>query len=396
MADHAQLVKTVEGLLAAVKENRGDQLARMKLLQQIDKTRYLVEGPMDTIFRQFENMHVTAALNVLTSTRILQRIPRQGTITAAQLAEEAGVDEHLVVRCMRVICVQGIGEEPEPDIYAHNAKSLAYIEGNLQYYFRITVDHNHAFTKLPQYLKTHTKEDLRDLQKSPYAWAKDREGMTYYQVISDDPERFEMFNKTLAQMDAEMPILGMFPFASLKPQVEAEPHRPCIVDVGGGVGRVLMSIQQEAPAGFGAPLILQDRPDVLASIDQNDIPHITKMEHDFFKPQPVKNAHVYLLRRILHDFYDPVCVDIVKNIANAMAPSSRLLVGDFVIPDKTHVGDEFMVYWMDLSMMMLTGREKTAKQFEGILDAAGLQLVKIWPSPFGAQAIIEAKLKQTE
>ncbi len=52
-----------------------------------------------------------------------------------------------------------------------------------------------------------------------------------------------------------------------------------------------------------------------------------------------------------------------------------------------------LVYWMDYSMMMLTGKEKTAKQFSSILDAAGLELVKIWPFAFGAQAIVEAKLK---
>lgn len=105
------------------------------------------------------------------------------------------------------------------------------------------------------------------------------------------------------------------------------------------------------------------------------------------------DAHVYLLRRILHDFYEPVCIDIVKNIASAMGPTSRLLIGDFVVPEKSHIGDDFMVYWLDFSMMMLTGQEKTAKQFENILDAAGLELVKIWPYDFGAQAVVEARLK---
>ena len=102
---------------------------------------------------------------------------------------------------------------------------------------------------------------------------------------------------------------------------------------------------------------------------------------------------MYLLRRILHDFYEPVCIDIVRNIASAMGPTSRLLIGDFVVPEKATIGDDLMVYWMDFFMMLLTGKEKTAKQFEMILDAAGLELVKIWRFPYGAQAIVEAKLK---
>lgn len=76
-----------------------------------------------------------------------------------------------------------------------------------------------------------------------------------------------------------------------------------------------------------------------------------------------------------------------------MGPSSRLLIGDFVVPKKVQVGNDFMVYWLDFAVMMLTGQEKTAQQFERILDASGLELVNIWPSSFGAQAIVEAKLK---
>ena len=131
-----------------------------------------------------------------------------------------------------------------------------------------------------------------DLKKSPYAFTHNLEDKTYYEVISADAERLEMFNKTLVQMDKVMPVHGMFPFASLKAQVEAEPHRPFIVDVGGGYGKVLMSIQEEAPAGFGAQMVLQDRPDVIDAIQQESIPNMTKMSHDFFTPQPIKSKQL--------------------------------------------------------------------------------------------------------
>jgi len=108
------------------------------------------------------------------------------------------------------------------------------------------------------------------------------------------------------------------------------------------------------------------------------------------------DAHLYLLRRILHDFYEPICVELVKNIASAMGATSRLLIGDSVMPEKANVGDDRMVYQMEFSMMVLTGQEKTAKQFERISEAAGLELVKIWHAPVGAQAIVEARLKSEQ
>lgn len=160
---------------------------------------------------------------------------------------------------------------------------------------KVSLDQDFAFKQLPRYFKTHTKADFFDRAKSPYAFAHNMEGKTYYEVISADPERFEMFNRTLVHMNDSMPVLGMFPFASLKDQVEAEPDRPFIVDIGGGYGKVLMSILQEAPNAFGAKAILQDRPDVIEAIPQESIPGVTKMVHDFFTPQPVKSSSTKFL-----------------------------------------------------------------------------------------------------
>jgi hypothetical protein len=70
--------------------------------------------------------------------------------------------------------------------------------------------------------------------------------MTYYEAISYDPDRLNMFNMTMMQMEKSVPILGMYPFGSLKPEVEAEKDRLFIVDIGGGRGQALLVIQKEA------------------------------------------------------------------------------------------------------------------------------------------------------
>ncbi|PMD52475.1 S-adenosyl-L-methionine-dependent methyltransferase [Hyaloscypha bicolor E] len=119
-------------------------------------------------------------------------------------------------------------------------------------------------------------------------------------------------------MEANMPILGMFPFATLKDQVEKEPERPFIVDVGGGKGQAMLAIETECPKFFGGNVILEDLPIVIDSLKSEDLPGIEPTVHDIFTLQPVKNAHVYFLRRLLHDFYNPVCLEILKNIVPAM------------------------------------------------------------------------------
>ena len=152
-----------------------------------------------------------------------------------------------------------------------------------------SIEHVRAYVKLPEYFRTHTQDALFDLKKSPFAYALGLEGMTYYEAISQDPDRLNMFNMTMAQMEDQVPVLGMYPFGSLSTKVAAEKERPFIVDIGGGRGQALRAIQKEAPVGFGAKMILQDRPDVIGSLMPEDLPNIETMVYDFFTPQPIKS-----------------------------------------------------------------------------------------------------------
>lgn len=60
--------------------------------------------------------------------------------------------------------------------------------------------------------------------------------------------------------------------------------------------------------------------------------HITPMftislqAHDFFTPQPVKNARVYCVRMILHDWPDSTCIQILKHIRAAAGPDTELII----------------------------------------------------------------------
>lgn len=44
-------------------------------------------------------------------------------------------------------------------------------------------------------------------------------------------------------------------------------------------------------------------------------------------------------------------------------------------------------------MVMLNGKEKSAKEFQEILGAAGMEIVKCWMYGFGTQARIECRLR---
>jgi hypothetical protein len=53
--------------------------------------------------------------------------------------------------------------------------------------------------------------------------------------------------------------------------------------------------------------------------------------HDFFTPQPVKNAAIFYLRRILHNWTDARCTEILRHLRAAATPNSRLVVQDYIL-----------------------------------------------------------------
>ncbi|EHK97342.1 putative Sterigmatocystin 8-O-methyltransferase [Glarea lozoyensis 74030] len=213
-----------------------------------------------------------------------------------------------------------------------------------------------CYFKWPEYFKTKSPEDLVDLRKTPYSFAYGREGLTFYEVLTENPERFNMFNKAMMQQEAGLPILGMFPFKSLEEQVKAEPDRAFMVDIGGGRGQALLAIANETGNVF--------------------------------------DAHIYYYRRIMHNYQDDVCISILKQAVAAMGPTSRLLIADLVIPAQTEVGEDMSPYWMDMVMIAIGGKERSEKEFKQLLEDVGLEFVKVWREEGGGQAVVEGRLKQ--
>lgn len=97
------------------------------------------------------------------------------------------------------------------------------------------------------------------------------------------------------------------------------------------------------------------------------------------------------MHRILHDWPDNKCLEILKNLASAMIKGySKLLVYDFVIPDKGAQGNST---GLDITMMSLFGSsERTEQAWNTLLESAGLKIVKIWPVEPASESLIEAEL----
>lgn len=107
-----------------------------------------------------------------------------------------------------------------------------------------------------------------------------------------------------------------------------------VVDVGGSFGHCSYAIAATAP---DLSFIVQDLDEVVQAaktgrVKAQEEGKIKFEAHDFFEPQPIKNADIYLLRLICHDHSDKYAAKILANIVSAMGPTSRIIIMDGVLP----------------------------------------------------------------
>ncbi|KAK7989909.1 hypothetical protein PG989_010224 [Apiospora arundinis] len=139
-------------------------------------------------------------------------------------------------------------------------------------------------------------------------------------------------------------------------------------------------------------LVLQERPDVAEKFLGVDLdPAIVVQAYNFFTPQPVRVAHIYLLHSILHGWHDEDAVRILSNVAGAMEKGySRLLIHESLV---STIKSHRRVTMTDLVMMALfAAKERTEEEFKNLVVSAGLKVYKIWRPPHSVESIIEVEV----
>lgn len=150
-----------------------------------------------------------------------------------------------------------------------------------------------------------------------------------------------------------------------------------MVDVGGGTGTAVASLLEAHP---DLRAVLYERPTVLplareylaaqGVADRCDI-----VAGDFFTSVP-DGADLYLLKSVLHDWDDDRCATILRNCRAAMNDTARLVVVEFVLPERI-TEDPALLPAVLLDLIMLAyagGRERTEMEFARLLEQAGLRL----------------------
>lgn len=228
-------------------------------------------------------------------------------------------------------------------------------------------------------------------QKSPFEYSH---RMGFWEFFDKNPDQRRYFDDYMATRRVGIATWHeTFPFSTeLEPSAAKDENAVLLVDVGGGWGHETISYHKAYPGAPGR-CILQDRPDMIEKVKKEAPPEgVELMPYDFFTPQPVQGARAYYFRNICHNWPDADCIKILSNTAKSMEKGySKLLIDEYVIPN-THA--PIRGSSMDFLMMMFcSGIERTKSQWEKILDACNLEIVKVWSKRSDFEQVIEAQLK---
>jgi O-methyltransferase domain len=233
--------------------------------------------------------------------------------------------------------------------------------------------HSQVLAQLPEYFQKHGYKNPTDIEAGPFQFAMGYQG-TYFEWLKANPIQQETFNRMMALTRLERGQQWFEFFPTEERFGATDPSQVVLVDIGGGLGHDLAAFHAHFP-NLPGKLVLQDLPGVINNIQELS-PAIQRTVHDFFTPQPIKGARAYYLRTVLHDFPDKQSIQILKTIREAMTSESVLLLNENFLPEK-----DVPLYnaEIDFSMLALfSSMERTKKEWIALLEAAGLEVVKVW------------------
>lgn len=303
-------------------------------------------------------LHVIAHLGVCD---VIADVP----LSTTDIAREVGADAPTLGRVMRHLASLGIFEMTDGKFRHSEASRL------------LTSDHPSGLLPLTRLLGLpimwDSLEVLEDSVRSGRPGAELLHPEGFFAYLDSHPAESNTYDEgmtamTLRRLDRIVPHYDFSAFAT-------------VADIGGGRGHLLRAVLDQAPGATG---ILFDRPQVLATVDGED--RIALQAGDFFS-DPLPAADCYLLSNIVHDWGDNEAVAVLSALRAASLRDSTLLLFEFIVPEDA---EPFEASDIDIFMLALvSGRERTLKEYEQLLEAGGWKLVGAVPT--SSQTIIEAR-----
>lgn len=297
-----------------------------------------------------------------------------GPKTIQYLAAKTATQERALYRLLRACSSVGAFNEIEPKTFANTPMTESLRSDNPRSTRDLTIwmgeePHWRVYGNL-----------LHSVKTGKPAWELVHKETVFPYLFKTNLELGEIFNRAMTSFSHQSigPVLESYDFSKAE----------TVADIAGGHGHLLAAVLAANPnvkgVLFDLPAVVEGADEMLDRYGVTD--RVQIVEGDFFQKVPVK-ADIYMLKHIIHDWYEDSCQTILRNIRENMPENGKVLILDAVIPEDNSPNFGKI---MDLEMLLSPGGvERTATEFEQLLADSGFKLERIIPT-MGPISIVEA------
>ncbi|KAJ7617087.1 S-adenosyl-L-methionine-dependent methyltransferase [Roridomyces roridus] len=352
---------------------------------------------------------ITACLRVACELDVAERLRDAGSEGLhIETIAPGKIDSGLLARVLRLLATHHIFREVSPDVFANNRISavldkgkaleessstesrLANATGPAAVVEMLSDDNTKVVAFLGDAVQT-TQGEVRP-GNLPFNHAFKTDEIFYTWV--ERPEnvwrrrRFGFAMDATAAWEPPQAILIGFDWSALQ-------AGSLVVDVGGDLDNAIKGAKLHWQSNFSSHI---------------DSEMVTFQGHNFFTPQPITDASIFLLRSIVHNWPDEKAVQILQRLRAAAQPTTRLLVVDMIlayacaplVSGETHAVTiegttrpsapapllanwgpaSSFAYTLDLTVYSFHGgEERTLGAFLNVFARAGWKLVRVYHPP---------------
>ncbi len=298
----------------------------------------------------------------------------EGPKHVAGLATASQTDERSLYRVLRTLAMTGTFRETEPKVFENTPVSET---------LRSNIPNSLRETAIWLGEEPHWRvygEMLYSVRTGNPAWKHVHGQDVFPYLFETNRELGGIFNRAMMSFSGTTipTIVEAYDFSGIG----------VLADVAGGYGHLLAGVLKEYPQMkgvlFDLPYVLEGASTLLEKEGIAD--RVELVRGDFFESVPVP-ADAYMLKHIIHDWYDEQNTTILNNIRASMPDEGKILIIDTVIPEgnEPHFGKI-----MDLEMLVSPGGvERTESEFRTLLATSGFRLNRIVPTK-SIVSIVEA------
>lgn len=324
-----------------------------------------LSGSAVRLFELITNSWVAAAVSAAAELGVADAMSETPT-PVDEIAKQVGADAEALHRLLRACADLGIVEELPGRNYALTGLGRALRSD--------APDSMRGFARwLGSPAERSTMAHLADAVRVGGPVFEAVHGTPVWDYMSAHPETASVFDQGMTDISSQLTrsLVDGYDFAGTE----------CLVDVGGGRGRLLSLILEAHPHLRG---VLYDRPEVVSRVEpaltREGVAERCRVESGSFLDSVPEGGDAYLLASVIHNWNDGDTVRVLTHCREAMAPGGRVLLAEVLVPDGPEPART--AKFMDLSMLVhCDGKQRTRAEFAEVAERAGLRLNRVVPGP---------------